>query len=280
MLLLPDFTTPRSSDRQPSSTGLLRNFPNDADDTARQVNLQQSQAQHQRRSPVPGRGRRLSRKSSRDNPQKHFRRSRFPKGTESFPLERASSSTLTGFKDAEWCSEKQTEQPVPSSSSLPDPKRFLAYLSVHARAAGRKKTEPDRDSHADEELPRSSHALRITQSKKSPPRRSPVRPQSGVEYKAEQPRRAQRQTEKCDPGATDVRTAAQDSQSGVDGLWLVHRDQKADRSGPGRRQTEQCDLGATDGRTAAQDSQSGVDGLRLVHRSEKADRLGRRRRAA
>ena len=100
---------------------------------------------------------------------------------------------------------KKTEQPVPSSSSLPDPKRFLAYLSVHARAAGRKKTEPDRDSHADEELPRPSHT-----------RRSPVRPQSSVEKatgddKADRSGPGRRQTEQHDLRAENDRPVSQKS---------------------------------------------------------------------
>ena len=71
---------------------------------------------------------------------------------------------------------------------------------------------------------------------------------------AEPPRRAQSQTEKCDPGAEGGRTAAQDSQSGADGLRLVHREEKADRLGPGRRQTEQHDLRAGDDRPVTQKS--------------------------
>ena len=54
-------------------------------------------------------------------------------------------------------------------------KRFLAYLSVHAWAAAQRRSVPDRHSYADEELPRSLHASRITQSKGSPLRRSRMR---------------------------------------------------------------------------------------------------------
>ena len=113
-----------------------------------------------------------------------------PKGKESVPLAKAFSSMLTGsiyrrggrflvekLSTRNLANSKHTEQTDPHAPPLPDLKLFLAYLSVHVRAAAWNKTESDRDSHADEDLGRSS----TNQPETSRTRSSLVRPPKGVE---------------------------------------------------------------------------------------------------
>ena len=200
---------------------------------------------------------------------------------------------------------KHTEQTDPHAPPLPDLKLFLAYLSVHVRAAAWNKTE-SRDSHADEDLGRSSHARTSLRHRQLAPhwfarqkewksfeehiKWCPgvldVRPNIAAPMLKIR-NSSRRKTARHDPRATDGRTAAKDIQDKAncsppiqdpctgDGRTAA---EKADRS-KHLRQTEQTDNRAGAGQAATQESQVRAENLPHAHRrDDNANRLGPGRR--